>query len=388
MKKVLFVIYSLGFGGAERSLVNLLHELPKDRYEVDLLVFQQKDGFLQQVPAWVNILETPEAVAKLYGPLKKAGKYTVAKGAGKLLSLIMRRTRKSRAAWRWKHVFNRLIPDLEKRYDVAVAYVGSEIQYFVADHVQADKKIVFIHTDYRTAAYSARDDEPYLEQMDAIVSISKGCVDVLKEEFPQYAEKMMYLENITSSAVVRERALEAVPEEYPGELHRILSVGRLAPVKGFDCAIDAAALLKKAGLSFRWYVVGEGPLRGELEKQIADKGLQEEFFLLGARSNPYPYMKMCDVLVQSSRYEGKSVALDEAKMLCKPIVATAYPTVTDQVADGKEGIVVEMSAQGIADGVLRMLKDAALREQITAYLSTHEYGNQSEVEKYMKLLDD
>ena len=387
MKKVLFVIYSLGFGGAERSLVNLLHELPKDRYEVDLLMFQRKNGFLQQVPAWVNILETPEAAAKLYGPLKKAGKYALPKGAGKLFSLLLRRTRKSQAAWRWKHVFTRLIPDLEKCYDVAVAYVGSEIQYYVADHVRADRKIVFIHNDYRTAGYSSKDDEPYFAKMDAIVSISKGCVDVLKEEFPQYAEKMMYLENITSSAVVRERAMESVPEEYEGDVHHILSVGRLWPQKGFDYAIDAAALLKKAGVPFRWYVVGEGSLRDELEKQLADNDLQEEFRLLGTRSNPYPYMQGCDVLVQSSRYEGKSVVLDEAKMLCKPIVATAYPTVADQVADGKEGIVVEMSAQGVAEGVMRMLQDKTLREGIVAYLSAHEYGNQAEVEKYMKLLD-
>lgn len=387
MKKILFVIYSLGFGGAERSLVNLLHELPKDRYEVDLLMFQHKNGFLQQVPSWVNVLETPVEISRLYGPLKNAGKYALPKAAGKVLSMVMRRTRKSRAAWRWKHVFARMIPDLPTHYDVAVAYVGSEIQYFVADHVHADRKVVFIHNDYRTAGYSAEDDEPYFAQMDDIVSISRGCVDVLREEFPQYAEKMIYLENITSSAVVRERAQEFVPPEYQEGVYNILSVGRLWPQKGFDYAIDAAALLKKAGLRFRWYVLGEGSLRDELKKQIDANGLQEDFLLLGARSNPYPYMQRCDVLVQSSRYEGKSVVLDEAKMLCKPIVATAYPTVSDQVADGQEGLVVEMSAQGVADGVKKMLQDAELREGIAAYLAAHEYGNQAEVEKYMKLLD-
>ena len=94
-----------------------------------------------------------------------------------------------------------------------------------------------------------------------------------------------------------------------------------------------------------------------------------------------------EVLVQSSRYEGKSVVLDEAKMLCTPIVATAYPTVADQVADGQEGLVVSMSAEGIAEGVRRMLTDDALREGITAYLAAHEYGNQAEVKKYIKLLD-
>ena len=213
-------------------------------------------------------------------------------------------------------------------------------------------------------------------------------MDVLKEEFPQYAQKISYLENITSSAVVRSRAQEYVPQEYQGDVTHILSVGRLWPQKGFDYAIDAAALLKQEGVHFRWYVLGEGSLRGELEKQIAANGLQEDFLLLGTRSNPYPYMQACDVLVQSSRYEGKSVVLDEAKMLCKPIVATAYPTVADQVEDGVEGIVVDMTPRGIADGVKRMLQDQTLRKHLTEGLAGREYGNQAEVEKYIKLLDD
>ena len=387
MKKVLFVIYALGFGGAERSLVNLLHELPQDRYEIDLQLFQHKGGFLKQLPAWVNVLETPEPLDKLYGPMKRAGKYVLHKGLGKALAMMLCRTRKAQAAWRWKHVFRRKIKPLEKHYDVAVAFSGSEIQYFVADCVQADKKIVFVHNDYRTAGYSAKDDEPYFAQMDEIVSISAGCVEVLKEEFPQYKEKMSYLENITSSEVVKARAAEFEPPEYQQDRHNILSVGRLWPQKGFDYAIDAAKLLKDAGVKFRWYVVGEGSLREELEKQIAQNGLEEDFLLLGTRSNPYPYMRACDVLVQSSRYEGKSVVLDEAKMLCKPIVATAYPTVGDQVVDGSEGLVVEMSPEGVAQGIRRVLEDDGLKARLTGYLAAHEYGNQAEVEKYISLLE-
>ena len=212
-------------------------------------------------------------------------------------------------------------------------------------------------------------------------------METLEEVFPQYRARMLYLENITSSKVIRTRAGEFEPPEFTDVQVNILSVGRLWPQKGFDMAIDAAALLKKEGVSFRWFVLGEGDLRQPLQQQIDALGLTEDFFLLGARENPYPYMRRCDVLVQSSRYEGKSVVLDEAKMLCTPIVATAYPTVADQVADGREGLVVPMSAEGIAEGVRRMLRDDALRNEITTYLADHEYGNQAEVDKYIKLLD-
>lgn len=388
MKKILFVLYSLCIGGAEKSLVNLLNELPSDRYEVDLLLFRRTGEFLPQVPQWVNILDTPEAIKRLYGPMKKAGKYLPVKGGGILAARVFRRTRKSQYGWRWKHVFVRCIPTLQKHYDVAVAYAGSENMYLIADRVSADRRIVFIHTDYRTAKYSRKDDAPYFDKMDAIVSISRKCVDVLAEIFPQHQHKMHYLENITSSAMVRKRAEEFEPSELVKEGCCIVSVGRLSPPKGFDMAIDAAAILKERKLNFHWYIVGGGELHNALQAQIDERGLQEQFTLLGARDNPYPYMKHCDMLVQSSRYEGKSVVLDEAKMLCKPIVATAYPTVRDQVLEGCEGIITEMNPAAIADGVQHMLEDNTLRHQIERYLSEHEYGNQSEVEKYMQLLDD
>lgn len=388
MKKILFVIHSLGFGGAERSLVNLLNELPREKYEVELLLFQRKGSFLTQLPDWVKVLDTPRELNCLYGPLKKAGALAIPKVLGKLCSKVARRTYKERNAWRWKHVFRRLIPRLSTHYDVAVAYTGVEIQYFVADCVTADKKIVFIHNDYRTAGYSARDDEPYFAQMDAIATISPQCLQVLEEEFPQYKEKLYCLENITSSKVIRDRAMEFDPPEYRAQGSMLLSVGRLGHQKGFDIAVDAARILKDRGVQFQWYILGEGGLREKLQKQIDGHGLTEEFVLLGARSNPYPYMRACDVLVQSSRYEGKSVVLDEAKMLCKPIVSTAYPTVGDQVIDGLEGLVTAMSAEGVAEGIIKMLEDAALWERVTSYMSAQEYGNQQEVEKYMKLLDE
>ena len=388
MKKILFVIHAMGYGGAERALVNLLCELPQARFQVALLCFQRRGDFLAQLPAWVNALDTQPELKALYGPTKKAGRLMLRKLWGKAGAMIFRRTRKERAAWRWQHVFKRAIPVLPPHYDAAVAFTGSEIQYFIADCVDAARRIVFIHNDYRTAGYSARDDEPYFARMDKIVSISRRCVEVLEETFPQYRERMLYLENITSSALVRSRAQEVVPAEYPQDVPVILSVGRLNPQKGFDIAIDAAAILRGRGLKFRWIIVGEGPRKVELQKQIDERGLSEDFILLGARNNPYPYMARCSVLVQSSRFEGKSVVLDEAKMLCAPIVATAYPTVADQLTDGQEGMVTPLSAEGLADGLQKMLEDAALREKFTSFLAAHEYGNQQEAEKYVRLLDE
>lgn len=387
MRKVLFVIYSMKYGGAEKSLVNLLQELPEDKYEVDVLLFQKKGDFLLNMPKWVNVLDTPDDIENLYAPLRKTGLKGCTKVIGTVCSRIARKTKKSQAAFRWRNFYGPRIKPIRKHYNVAIAYAGSENLYFIRDKVSADKKMVWIHNDYRTAGYSKVDDLPYFVDMDAIVSVSNECVAVLKEEFPQFADKCHYLENITSSYVTRKQAELYIPQEYTDEGHNILSIGRLHPQKGFDMAIEAASILKKNGVNFCWYIIGEGPLRENLEKLIAEYGVENEVLLLGTRNNPYPYIKNCEFLVQSSRYEGKSVVLDEAKILCTPIVATAYPTVCDQVIEGKEGIITPMTAQGIAEGIQTMLNDKALQMNIREYLQQHEYGNQNEVEKYMVLMD-
>ena len=388
MKKVLFVIYSLGYGGAERSLVNLLQELPADAYEIDLLLFRKQGAFLQQLPENVRVLDTPEELAGLYAPVRHAGKQMITKVIGTACGKIARRKKKAAAAFRWKHFYGKKIQTLPGRYDVAVAYVGAEVMYFVRDKVQADRKVVWIHNDYRTAGYSKIDDAPYMADMDAVVSVSEECVEVLRQEFPEYREKMRYIANITSSNVIRAQAELFQPEEYEGSNCNILSVGRLWPQKGFDMAIDAAKILKERGFVFCWFVIGDGYLRKNLQKQIQNAGLEKEFILLGTRNNPYPYIKNCTILAQTSRYEGKSVVLDEGKILCTPIVNTAYPTAADQILDGKEGLIVEMSPRGIADGIARLLTNPQQLLELKQYLNKREYGNQQEVEKYCQVLDE
>lgn len=387
MKKILFVMHNLGYGGAERSLVNLLQELPEEKYEIDLLLFQKKGAFLSQLPSYVKVLDTPEALNGLYAPVSKAGRYCAVKLFGTAYARLVKKTKKSRTALRWRYFYAKTVPMLPKHYDVAIAYVGSEILYYVQDKVKADRKLAWIHNDYCTAGYSKADDTPYFEKIHGIVSVSEECVDVLRREFPEYASKIHCIENITSSAWVRKQAELFLPEEYACSRYNFLSVGRLWPQKGFDMAIEAAAILKRQGIDFRWYILGEGFLRESLQKQICAEGLEEMVFLAGTRNNPYPYMKHCSLLVQSSRYEGKSVVLDEAKILGVPIVVTAYPTVADQIVSGKEGLVTEMSAEGIAAGIGEMLSCSERRESIRTYLQSREYGNQAEVEKYMELLD-
>lgn len=170
-------------------------------------------------------------------------------------------------------------------------------------------------------------------------------------------------------------------------MHNIIcSVGRLSSEKGFDLAARAAAVLKRKGINFFWCIVGEGNERKKLQEIIKNNGLESNFVLLGVRDNPYPYIKNADVIVQPSRFEGKSMVLDEAKILAKPIVATAYTTVRDQLND-KEGIVIGMTPEEIAEGVQKMLENEGLRNEISDYLRQRNYGNIEEMKKFYDSLE-
>ena len=137
----------------------------------------------------------------------------------------------------------------------------------------------------------------------------------------------------------------------------------------------------------RWYIIGFGSDEALIRQKIADAGMQDHVILLGKKENPYPYIKACDIYVQPSRYEGKSVTVREAQVLCRPVVVTDYPTAKSQISDGIDGVIVPMDNEACASGLINVIKDKELQNTVSNYLATHDYGNESEVEKIYDLLD-
>lgn len=387
MKRILFVMSTLYNGGAERSLINLLQALPEDRYEIDLLLFKKEGNFLSLVPTYVNLLEVPKSLQRLYGPLKISGLYLIPKLVGNAIARIVESNFDRQHALRWKYCYEKCIDSLPQSYDVAIGYITGDITYYVVDKVNAKKKIAWVHNDYRTADYPVEFDRRYFQKVDEIVSVSQTCVDVLKELFPEMNNKLNLLENIVSSKVIREQALAFVPSEYNKNELNFLSIGRLHEQKGFDLAIEAASILKNRGLEFKWFIIGSGPQETLLRNLIKEKGLEKNMILLGLRENPYPYIYNCDLVVQPSRYEGKSVVIDEAKILCKPIIVTDYPTAKDQIKNLYEGYIAGLNPSSLAEGILKVSADKDLQQKLIVYLQEQEYGNEASISKYVELFE-
>jgi glycosyltransferase involved in cell wall biosynthesis len=172
------------------------------------------------------------------------------------------------------------------------------------------------------------------------------------------------------------------------DMIKLLSIGRFSYPKNFDNLPDICSRLvnEHGEVDLKWYIVGFGD-EEPIRRAIAESGMEEHVILLGKKENPYPYIKACDIYVQPSRYEGKSVTVREAQMLCKPVVVTNYPTASSQIQDGIDGVIVPMDNDGCAKGIANVIADSALQKRLIDYLSTHDYGNESEVEKIYKLLD-
>ncbi len=394
-KKLLFVIESLMLGGAEKSLVTLLNLVDYSKFDVDLLLFAQGGAFQQFLSKQVNLLPVPEYFiyneipwSKLFHKIKKPKmlfaqvRYSVALRTGK-------HNHSEKAVLLWKACRN-CFKEMEQDYDVAIAYSQGVPTFFVAEKVRAKKRAAWINATYI----------PYGRYLDFITSMYglfdyiNGVSDVIAEKiqstFSIPGEKITVIKDILDDkfAIKMAGMSSNVQFEMTNLKTNILTVGRLDAMKGYPLAIDAAKLLKDAGVLFKWYVIGDGMLRGQLEERIKLLGLEDDFILLGSRSNPYPYFQACDLYVQTSTLEGFGITLAEAKMFNKPIVTTNFPAVCEQFTNEKNGLIVDISAEGIADGITRMLNDSELRERCIANVRAEKKGNSEEIEKLYKLLED
>jgi glycosyltransferase involved in cell wall biosynthesis len=138
----------------------------------------------------------------------------------------------------------------------------------------------------------------------------------------------------------------------------------------------------------KWYVVGYGPDEAMLQELIKENKLEDRFFLLGKKINPYPYMKKCDIYIQPSRYEGKSVTVLEAQMLGKPVLITNYPTAKSQLKHNIDGYITDLSVDGIVKGIEKLINDVKLRSKLEENTKEFDYSNVEELEKLYEIIGE
>ena len=393
-KSILFSIDSLHCAGAEKSLTTLLSLIDYSKYEVDLMMFGHGGVLEELLPEEVNILEPLKYTKFTEKSLKESIIYTLKKGTYKMLksrlefSIAIRNkqyTNAQKARILWQKTSN-VIEHNPKKYDIAISYAQGLPTFYVADKINADKKFAWVNVSYRLEDEDKEFQSKYYDKYEKIIAVSHSAKDVFLETFPKYKDKVEIIYDINDFNLISKMAnLEnGYDDNFDGV--RLLTIGRLANQKGYDMALEACKILKDKGIKFKWYALGKGPLKDEIEKYIKENELQGYFNLLGVKSNPYPYIKGADIYVQTSRFEGFGLAIAEARMLNIPVVTTEFDAVYNQIVQGKNGLVVDMDSESIANGILKLINDEELRNSIVEYLKTEKKGNTEELEKFYELI--
>lgn len=396
-KKIIILSHAMEIGGAERALLGVLNSIDYEKYEVDLFLNRTEGELLNFIPKSVEILPTNQA-KYLAVPIKTLVSHMAIKMLyGRLRAKILAKKRveelnlkaENQVALTYSHKYtysymDDINPNVE--YDLAISFLTPH--YICTEKVRARKRIAWIHTDYSTIDIDINEELDMWEKYDYIASISDSCTDAFLKKFPSLSDKIVRIDNIITEQMIVQQANERLfKKEITDDSIKLLSIGRFTYQKNFDNVPEICKCILESGLNVRWYLIGYGGDEALIQAKIKEFDMQEHVIVLGKQDNPYPYIKACDIYVQPSRYEGKAVTVREAQILCKPVVITRFATAKTQLDEGYDGIVVPMDNLGCAQGIINLIRDIKLQEQLVENMKHTNYSNEYEINKIYALLE-
>lgn len=400
MKPRIFIaIHYLEIGGAESSLIGLLEALDPRLVDIDLFVYAHHGLYMKAIPEYVNLLPEnkawsmfEESLSRVIcnGYLRMAYARIVAKLKTKKYYRSTNSPLEHLATFSYLgNEVSKVLPTLKHLglYDLAISYLNPHD--FVLKKVSAKKKICWIHTDYSRISIERNLELPIWEAYDKIVSISPDVTTSFLSVFPSLKEKILECENLLPQKYILKKASEKDDKVFTltkNGVVNICSIGRVSYAKNYDNIPYIAAELKKLGLNFRWFIVGPGN-HDMIDALSIELGVSNEVVFVGASENPYVWLNASDIYVHPSRYEGKSIAVREAQILCKPVIITNYPTAKSQINDGVDGIICDFDNKKIADAIAELYTNSAKMLKIKEYLKNRDYSGKKEVNKIYDIIN-
>ena len=377
-QKLLIVAHHLTIGGVQKSLISALKAIDYDKYDVTLYLRKNRITLLPFIDKRVNviinadttryyrkpyalILQLLSFVFKLLGNTKKTEKYN---------RILADKIRKDSMEYEFRTYFK------DKYYDKAVAYVQGYTVQFVDEYVNATEKFMFFHTSTDEIHPVHEKAIPSLKKIAALHHQQK---ELIEQWYPEANDKISIVENYVDRDFILSQSKEYAVSK-PEDRVCICSCGRLAPVKGFEMAVESARILKENNISFIWFFVGDGPERENVEKLIAKYSLQDNIIITGMQTNPYPYMSACDIYVQPSYEEALGLTIVEAQQLAKPVVTTATTGGKKLITD-KTGIVCRIDAESVSASIQKLIDNRNLYDTIVAELENIDYSQQFSIYK-------
>ena len=379
-KKILIRIGSLRHGGAEKVLVTFLKNLPKDKYEVDLLLNLYSGKYLAEVPEWINVLY-----------LNKGEMITTNRPQDipqKAFRVIYQKLLKKYPKFLYKYILK------NKKYDVEFAAIHGFRDEILHSPIKSSKKIMWIHNDLRKTEFHDYTDEEIRKffDFDKILVISEH----IQKDFEAMARtdeersKIVRIYNpIDTDEILTKAQLPSKNYHFEENIPTFVSVGTVFPQKGFDRLLKAHKKLLDEGFNHRVLILGDGYDLENIKKLQEELGVSETSTLYGFTDNPYPFIKQAEFYILSSRYEGYPTVLFEAITLKKKIIATEVSGVSEMLENGKLGLIVDNSEEGIYNGMKQAIENPKSFEKLQDTLKDYKmpFNLENSVNSIHKIID-
>lgn len=363
MKELLIVNNNMKVGGVQKSLCNLLWSLDPTEYHVTLLLFSKTGAYLDELPDTVDVIEETGPF-RLFG--KSQNEYT-GKDAIKrtCLALICRFFGRDAAV----RLMCKRQPTVSG-YDCVISFLNNgpkEVLYggaqdFVLHCTTADRKVLFLHSDYDRSGSHYPANDRAVAQFDVIAACSEGCRRAFVAALPDLADRCVAVRNCHRYDAIRRLAEEGEVHYLKDAIHAVI-VARMTPRKGVDRAIRAVAAARQAGHPLILHIVGDGPMRSSLQQLTEELAVTEWVIFHGEMSNPYPYIKQADLMLLTSYHEAAPMVIEEARCLGVPILSTEIISTKEMVTEAQAGWVCDNDQAAIDETLCRVLAD---RDGLTA----------------------
>ena len=382
----------MNLGGTEKALLSLIKTLGEESANITLLLLE-KGGVLEtQILDFVNvkyledfdkmkpIIENPplQTLIALIASFKMFSAFTF------LLTYC-----KIKISGNWYHNYKAALVNTPNfgSYDIAVAFAGPSdfISYFVINKVTAKKKIQWIHFDIEKIITNYNFGRKYYPFFDQIICVSEGAKKIFLKNFPQFENRTYVFYNIVIPAEIKKMAVEgdSFNDKYNGI--KILTVGRFSKEKGQYLIPAAVVELKKVNIPFRWYLIGDGKEKENIQNRVKELNIEDDIIFLGAVNNPYKYMQDCDIYVQTSVHEGFGITVEEVKVFNKPIVVTNFASAMDLLEHEKTGLIVDITSDGIYKALVRLFLSTDLKIIFSQNLAKRPLLSNCEVDRIFNL---
>lgn len=379
-QRIVFVYPKMVMGGAEQVLLRLIENIDRNKYAIQVILLKHGGELEHSFPKDV-VVRYAEPL-QLNSLLKKGKIIDFIKGIYYRVRIRLAKTYEEESIYSAKCVS---VPYTDPD-DCIICYSHYNfMSIYLTKKMKARKRILWVHLSFR----ENMDKNRYfnaLKEFTDICCVSQFAKNEFDKNFPSLSGRSQVIHNLIDKNVILKLAKEKTNTDM--KHISILTVARLDKQKGLGLIPGTVRHLIENGYDVYWYIVGEGDFRKELEQLISENNLEERVFLLGERKNPFPYMRLCDIYCQPSFYEGFCTTVNEARILCKPMVVSKIESSFELIDDGKTGFIAELNEKKMAEKIGFLIDHPKTVQMFTENLNKLNIDNKTELEKLYDIIGE